>query len=102
MTLDQFLRDNQEDLIRRTRIKVAARSSPAVDPSEVEHGVLLFLSQLSAALVEQGTGDTDDSVRVCQAVTELAEELDASLFVNRAAANRRGDCRGGDERAAAA
>src|ERR1700728_4692252 len=56
MTLDGFLKDNRAHLIKRTRAKVAARSSPPVDPNELEHGVPLFLSQLSVALQQQGPG----------------------------------------------
>ena len=63
MTLDQFLRDNRAELIKRARAKVAGRSSPPVDPTELEHGVPLFLSQLSATLQNQGPGGTEDSAR---------------------------------------
>src|SRR5580693_2376175 len=115
MTLDAFLKDNRAELIKRTRAKVASRSSPPADTAELEHGVPLFLSQLSATLEEQGPGGMEHSTRashaahpaigesaaqhgrdllrfgftieqvvhdygdVCQAVTELAEELGATL-----------------------
>ena len=62
LMLEQFLRDNRDELIQRTRRKVAGRPSPPVDPSELEHGVPLFLSQLSTALADQGTGGTEDSL----------------------------------------
>jgi hypothetical protein len=118
MTLDLFLKDNRDELIRRTRAKVASRSSPPASIlAELEHGVPLFLSQLSATLEDQGLGDTGDAGRlshpahpsigasaalhgrdllrlgftieqvvhdygdVCQAVTELAEERDATLSI---------------------
>jgi len=67
MTLGLFLKDNRTDLIERTRAKVASRSSPASDATELEHGVPLFLSQLSTTLNEQGTGGTDDSIRASRA-----------------------------------
>jgi hypothetical protein len=67
MTLDQFLKDNRDDLIRRTRAKVASRSSPPADPSELADGVPLFLSQLSATLEELGLGGTDESARASHA-----------------------------------
>jgi hypothetical protein len=115
MTLDQFLKDNRAEIIRRTRAKVASRASPPSSPDELEHGVPLFLSQLSATLEDEGLGGTDHPERpshpahpaigesaalhgrdllrfgftieqvvhdygdVCQAVTELAEELGATL-----------------------
>jgi hypothetical protein len=117
MTLGQFLRDNRAEIIRRTRAKVASRSSPPSSPAELEHGVPLFLSQLSATLEDEGLGGPDHPDRpshaahsaigdsaalhgrdllkfgftieqvvhdygdVCQAVTELAEELDATLSI---------------------
>jgi hypothetical protein len=115
MRLDQFLEENRQELIGRARGKVAARSSPPGDPGHLENGVPIFLSQLAAALVEQGTGGTTQSARashdahpaigesaaqrgrdllkagytieqvvheygdVCQSVTELAEERNATL-----------------------
>jgi len=115
MPLDQFLQDNRQELIGRARGKVAARSSPPEQAGHLENGVPIFLSQLSAALVELGSGGTTQSTRashdahpaigdsaaqrgrdllkagytieqvvheygdVCQAVTELAEERNATL-----------------------
>jgi hypothetical protein len=117
MTLDQFLRDNRDELIKLTRAKVAGRPSPPADATELEHGVPLFLSQLSATLEDQGPGGIEHPARasrsahpdigasaalhgrdlmrfgftleqvvhdygdVCQAVTELAEELGATLSI---------------------
>jgi hypothetical protein len=74
MTLDQFLKDNRADLIARTRSKVAARSSPPCDPTELEHGVPLFLSQLSTTLEEQGLGGTDDSARASHSAQPAINE----------------------------
>jgi hypothetical protein len=67
MTLDQFLKDNRTELIARTRAKVASRSSPPADPAELEHGVPLFLSQLSDTLQIQGPGGTEESARASHA-----------------------------------
>jgi hypothetical protein len=67
MTLDQFLKDNRADLIDRTRAKVASRSSPPADATELDQGVPLFLSQLSATLEDQGLGGTEDSARASHA-----------------------------------
>ena len=50
MSLETFLSDNRDEIIKRTRAKVASRSSPQTSPNELEHGVPLFLSQLSATL----------------------------------------------------
>ena len=67
MTLDQFLRDNRTELIKRTRAKVAGRSAPPDNTTELEHGVPLFLSQLSATLEDQGLGGPDHSARASHA-----------------------------------
>ncbi len=114
MSLQQFLIDNRLELIKRTRAKVACRTSPQPSEGEMEHGVPLFLSQLAAALEDEQVrnpaqkalagpipknanivrsaalhgqslrqlGFTIDQVvhdygDVCQAVTELADELHA-------------------------
>jgi hypothetical protein len=63
MTLDQFIKANREELIRRTRAKVASRSPSPPDAAELEQGVPLFLSQVSATLEDQGLGETDDPTR---------------------------------------
>jgi signal transduction histidine kinase len=104
--LHEFVTTHREDLIARTRVKVAARQAPRPTVRELETGVPLFLDQLAVALrdgppshqdlkaigegaaihgghlleqgfsisqVVHGYGD------VCQAVTELAQETDASI-----------------------
>jgi hypothetical protein len=48
--LHEFLSTNRAELIRRCRSKVGGRSSPAVTPLELEHGVPRFLEQLVDAL----------------------------------------------------
>lgn len=48
--LHEFLSANRNELIRRCRGKVSKRSAPPVTPSELEHGVPLFLDQLVEAL----------------------------------------------------
>src|ERR1700722_2592759 len=63
MPLDQFLTDNRQELIGRARSKVASRSSPPELSGHLENGVPIFLSQLSAALVELGAGGTTESAR---------------------------------------
>jgi hypothetical protein len=56
VSLDAFLSDNREEIIKRTRAKVASRSSPQTTAMELEHGVPLFLSQLSSTLKEIAGG----------------------------------------------
>lgn len=48
--LHDFLSSNRDELIRRCRSKVSKRDSPPVTPTELEHGVPLFLEQLVWAL----------------------------------------------------
>jgi signal transduction histidine kinase len=101
--LCEFITLNREEIIRRCRGKVAARSSPAPTPAEIDHGVPLFLDQLVDALgrgfsasqeisdsallhghdllrqgftVSQVVHDYGD---VCQSITELAVETNAAI-----------------------
>src|SRR5688572_25733341 len=48
--LHDFLSSNRDELIRRCRAKVSRRAAPPVTPTELEHGVPLFLEQLVWAL----------------------------------------------------
>ncbi len=74
MTLEEFIKENRQELIDRTRGKVAARSSPPENVSHLENGVPVFLSQLSSALVEQGTaGTTGSSVASHEAHPAIGE-----------------------------
>jgi signal transduction histidine kinase len=101
--LHKFIALNRDEIIRRCRAKVATRSIPPPTEAEIEHGVPVFLSQLEKALrlgettspeintsavahghdllvrgftVSQVVHDYGD---VCQAITELAVELDAPI-----------------------
>jgi signal transduction histidine kinase len=106
--LHQFIRANREDLISRTRTKVASRLAPRPTEEELKNGVPLFLDQLIEALQiappTAETGAIGKSARlhggdmlklgftvaqvvrsygdVCQAVTELADEADSSITVD--------------------
>jgi signal transduction histidine kinase len=101
--LDEFIKSNREEVISRARSKVAGRPAPRFTEHELTNGVPLFLDQLidrlrntvpsngeigvsatahgkemllqgfSVAQVVQGYGD------VCQAVTELALEMNAPI-----------------------
>jgi signal transduction histidine kinase len=101
--LHEFIDANRDDIIRRCRAKVAARSVPPPTKAEIEHGVPVFLDQLVAALrlgktssFEIGTtavlhghdmlvqGFTVSQVvhdygDVCQSITELAVETGATI-----------------------
>jgi signal transduction histidine kinase len=101
--LHEFIAENRDEIIRRCRAKVAARSIPPPTEVEINHGVPVFLDQLREALrlgqtaspeidrsaiqhghdllrrgftVSQVVHDYGD---VCQAITELAVELNAPI-----------------------
>jgi signal transduction histidine kinase len=102
--LHEFLTVHRKEIIERTRQKVATRTAPRPTEAELENGVPLFLEQLTETLLrEQGTPArptsrdmAESALRhggalrragftvaqvvhgygdVCQAVTELAIEL---------------------------
>ncbi|MEP6832167.1 MAG: HAMP domain-containing sensor histidine kinase [Gemmatimonas sp.] len=104
--LYEFVAKNRLQIIARTRAKVALRSSPSVTDHELQNGVPLFLDQLVEALstptptheaigpsaarhganmlrmgytIAQVVHDYGD---VCQAVTELAEDLRADITID--------------------
>lgn len=120
--LHELLRDHQQDLIERCRLKVSQRSSPAATVTELQYGVPLMLEQLFHALVQEQSSPTSqedcvfgyltstpealelgrtaalhgaqlfrlgytvdqvvhDYGDLCQAVTELAAELEAPITV---------------------
>jgi len=101
--LYEFIAVNCDDIIRRCRAKVARRAVPPPTDVEIDHGVPIFLDQLGNALrlgsstnpeigrsaiqhghdllrmgftVSQVVHDYGD---VCQAITELALELNAPI-----------------------
>ena len=101
--LHEFITVNRNEIIRRCRAKVATRSIPPPTAVEIDHGVPVFLDQLREALrlgqvtspeigrtaikhghdllrqgftVSQVVHDYGD---VCQAITELAVELNAPI-----------------------
>jgi hypothetical protein len=103
LVLHEFIAANRLEIIRRCRAKVATRSVPPPTEAEIGHGVPVFLDQLIDALrfgqtkspeismsaikhghellrqgftVSQVVHDYGD---VCQAITELAVELNAPI-----------------------
>jgi signal transduction histidine kinase len=106
--LHEFLTLHRDQIIARTREKVATRTAPRPTEAELENGVPLFLQQLVDTLQrEQGTAARQTSAEmthsaqrhggalkqagftvgqvvhgygdVCQAVTELAMELESPI-----------------------
>jgi signal transduction histidine kinase len=102
--LVEFITSHREDLIARARAKVSKRLAPTATEAELTSGVPLFLDQLAevlrlsfssmsaaiqrgaavhgAALLARGytvAQVVHDYGDLCQAITELAEELDAPI-----------------------
>ena len=101
--LYKFIAVHRGQIITRCRAKVSSRSVPTPTEAEIDHGVPLFLDQLSDALRLKLSSTAEMSVSarqhghdalrqgftvsqvvrdygdVCQAITELAIELDAPI-----------------------
>lgn len=101
--LHEFIALNRNEIIRRCRAKVATRSIPLPSEAEIDHGVPVFLEQLRDALRFGDTASVEiartavkhghDLLRrgftvsqvvhdygdVCQAITEIAVELNAPI-----------------------
>jgi hypothetical protein len=104
--LHEFIASKRDEIIARTKVKVAARASPRPTEAELTQGIPLFFDQLIDILkgsTIQGdelnataTKHGDDLLRlgftvgqvvhdygdVCQAITELALECDARITVD--------------------
>jgi signal transduction histidine kinase len=104
--LHEFITAHRDEIIGRCRAKVANRSIPPPTDAEIDHGVPVFLNQLIEALRLHQTTSPDisssaiqhgrDLLRlgftvsqvvhdygdVCQAITELAVELNAPISTN--------------------
>ena len=101
--LSEFIAINRDEITRRCRAKVTARSIPPPTAAEIDHGVPMFLEQLVGALrlglssspdigrsavlhghdlllqgftVSQVVHDYGD---ICQAITDLAVESNAPI-----------------------
>ena len=101
--LHQFITENRERIIATCRANISSRPAPRVTDEELEHGVPLFLDQLVETLrlaldanPEIGRSATkhgndllyrgftiaqvvNDYGGICQAITQLADELAASI-----------------------
>ena len=67
--LFEFIVANREDIIRRTGERVRGRAWPSVSSREIEHGVPLFLTQLSETLRSEATATPFSSDAIAVAVT---------------------------------
>jgi signal transduction histidine kinase len=109
--LHEFLESKRAEIITRTKEKVAARDVPRATEAELTYGIPLFFDQLIQTLKRSSPNDSAESSRemdasatkhgdemlrlgfsvgqlvhdygnVCQAVTELAFELNAPITVD--------------------
>jgi signal transduction histidine kinase len=104
--LHEFIAENREEIIRRCRAKVEARSMPPPTPAELEYGLPAFLDQLIEALRHQLGSNTKidtsaarhgrelqlqgftvsqvvhDYGDVCQSITDLALERTVAIEVD--------------------
>ena len=101
--LHEFIGTYRDELIRRCKDRATSRSSPPTTV-EVDHGVPLILEQLVRELRSEGHTETNEIIKgatehgrdlllegftvsqvvhdygdVCQAITDLAVELDAPI-----------------------
>jgi hypothetical protein len=84
--LHDFLAENHAELIDRCRAKVALRQAPRATPDEIEHGIPLFLGQLTETLrAEHAARAATDSHPAC--APDDDEELPSAM---RAAATEHG------------
>ena len=107
--LYEFITVHRDDIVARTRERVRGRPWPSVSGREIEHGVPLFLTQLSETLRLEATADpfpsdaigasatghgaelftagfnvaqvVHDYGDICQAITEIAVEQHAPITV---------------------
>ncbi len=108
--LHEFVESKRDEIIERTKVKVAERAVPRATEAELIYGVPLFLDQLIDTLKHHALPSDDpsdemnasatklgaemlrlgfdvsqvvhDYGNVCQAVTELAFELNAKISVD--------------------
>ena len=101
--LNEFVRENREEIIARCRARVAQRMAPRPTQLELEHGIPMFLRELEQTLGSELNHEVEipttagqhggellrsgftiaqvvhDYGDACQAITELATERDAPI-----------------------
>lgn len=78
--LYQFIAAHREEIIARTRDRVRGRPWPSVSSREIEHGVPLFLTQLSETLRLEATATPFASDAIGSSATRHGAELLAAGF----------------------
>ena len=75
MLLREFLDVNREEILARSRLRVAARNAPPVNDAELTHGLPLFLDQLGEALRKTTSRETADHAEIETGATQHGDEL---------------------------
>ena len=78
--LYEFIALHREDIVARTRDRVRGRPWPSVSSREIEHGVPLFLTQLSETLRLEATATPFSSDAIGSTATRHGAELLAAGF----------------------
>jgi signal transduction histidine kinase len=78
--LHEFITQYRTDIIARTRDRVRGRPWPSVSSGELEHGVPLFLTQLSETLRLEATASPFSSDAIGSTATRHGGELVAAGF----------------------
>src|SRR5688572_10896628 len=78
--LHEFLASHREPIITRTRAKLTDRPWPLVSTSELEHGVPLFLTQLSETLRLETTATPFSETAISRSANRHGAELRALGF----------------------
>ena len=78
--LHEFIDLHRDDIVARARGRVRGRPWPSVSSQEIEHGVPLFLTQLSEALRLEATGTPPSSDAIGATATRHGAELLAAGF----------------------
>ena len=73
--LYEFIAENHDELINRTRAMVAARPWPPASVKEMENGVPLFLTQLVEALRREERSEPYSDAAIGATATKHGEDL---------------------------
>ena len=73
--LHQILMENRQELIKRTRAKVAGRSAPQATEEELVHGIPLFLDQLAETLKREATSTPFSPTAIDKSATLHGHDL---------------------------
>ena len=73
--LHEFITDNRDAIIARTRERVTSRSWPSVSTHELDNGVPMFLTQISETLRLEGTATPFPADAIGSSATQHGGEL---------------------------